>query len=78
MIPSWEDILKRLGECGKKVIDEKEIRPIGRNQKMDDMTMKKDMEILYTTLVSYIKGDARAKVTTRGIISALGSYRHLN
>ena len=74
----WEDIPKRVEECGKEVIDGKEIQSIGKDLKMDDMTMKKCMNSPYTTLLQYTKGDDKAKVTTGAINAALDSYRHIS
>ena len=73
----WEAILGAIEKMGKKIIDDKTKGEVKTNLGMDDETTAKCVKILYTTLLQFTKGEAKAKVTSCGMKGAWESYRYI-
>ena len=73
----WEIILDNIEKMGKKVIDTGAMRTMRDKLNMDEQNVNKSVKILYTTLLQYTKGDARAKVTGNGMKGSWEAYRFI-
>ena len=73
----WEVILDNIEKMGKKVIDTNAMKMLLQKLDMDEHSFGKSVKILYTTLLKYTKGDARAKVTGNGMRGSCEAYRFI-
>ena len=64
-------------KMGKKVIDANSVKTLKEKLEMDDKQIGNSVKILYTTLLQYTKGDARAKVTRGGMKGSWEAYRFI-
>ena len=73
----WEIILEHIEKMDKKVIDPNNMKMLQEKLAMDEQNFSKSVKILYTTLLQYTKGDARAKVTGCGMRGSWEAYRFI-
>ena len=72
----WEGILNAIESYGKETISEHEVEDIRDTLEMTEEDLKKALQCLYLSLLTYTKGDAHNKTTSGGPKGSFEAYRH--